>query len=49
MVGLPNLSQASKLKSYLGSVSTSEKLLKEFDVEFADIVVYIMQIKNKTE
>lgn len=49
MVGLPNLLQASKLKSYLGSVSTSEKLLKEFEQEFADIVVYIMQIKNKTE
>jgi len=28
---------------------TSDKLLREFELEFADIVGYIMQIKNKTE
>jgi hypothetical protein len=37
------------LKSYLFSVSTSDDLLSEFEKEFEEFVVYIMQIDTKTE
>mmetsp|Transcript_11845 Transcript_11845/g.18239 ORF Transcript_11845/g.18239 Transcript_11845/m.18239 type:complete len:143 (-) Transcript_11845:2779-3207(-) len=49
MVGIPNLSQAQKLKAYLMSVGSSENLLKEIEKEFEEIVVYILQIEQKTE
>ena len=49
MMGMPNLSQAQKLKSYLNSVNSSEKLISEFENEFEVIVEYILKIKNKTE
>ena len=31
------------------SVSTSDTLINEFEKEFEDVVIYIIQIKNKTE
>lgn len=49
MVALPNLTQAEKLKAYLLSCETSEKLMEDFEKEFEDIVYYIINIKNKTE
>lgn len=49
MVGLPQLTQAEKLKAYLMSVETSEKLIEDFEKEFEDIVLYVIGIKNKTE
>jgi len=33
----------------LTSVSTSDTLINEFEKEFEDVVIYIIQIKNKTE
>ena len=49
MISGPNLSSAQKLKAYLISVSTSDTLINEFEKEFEEIVIYIIQIKNKTE
>jgi len=49
MIGLPNLSNAQKLKAYLSSVSTSDTMIEEFEKEFEEIVNYIIYIKNKTE
>lgn len=49
MVGLPQLTQAEKLKAYLSSVEISDQLMQEFEKEFDEIVVYIIGIKNKTE
>jgi len=49
MAGLPDLTQAEKLKAYLTSVNTSDQLILEYEKEFEEIVVYIIYIKNKTE
>lgn len=49
MVGMPNLTQAEKLKAYLMSINTCDNLIQEFEKEFGEIVVYIINIKTKTE
>ena len=49
MLDVPNLTQAQKLKGYLQSVSTSDTLIEEFEKEFEEIVIYIINIKTKTE
>jgi hypothetical protein len=49
MVGLPQLTQAEKLKAYLLSAEVSDALMQDFEKEFEEIVVYIIGIKNKTE
>lgn len=49
MAGLPDLTQADKLVAYLKSVTTSDALLYEYEKEFQDIVMYIINIKNKSE
>ena len=49
MVGMPNLNQAQKLHGYQISVGPSEDLLFEFEKEFEDIVVYIINVDKKTE
>jgi hypothetical protein len=49
MVGMPNLNQAQKLQGYQLSVGPSEELLFEFEKEFEDIVVYIINVDKKTE
>ena len=49
MVGMPSLNQAQKLHAYQQSVGPSEDLLREFDKEFQDIVVYIINVDKKTE
>lgn len=39
---IPQLSQAQKLKAYMTSVSSSEILQQEFELEFEVLVVYII-------
>ncbi len=48
LVGMPILSQTEKLNGYLFSAGMSDKLLDEFEQEFGDIVIYIINIKSKT-
>ena len=48
MLDVPNLTQAQKLRGYLQSVSTSDTLIEDFEKEFEEIVVYIINIKQRT-
>ena len=38
-----------KLKAYMQSCSTNDKLLEEFEEEFSGLVFYITQIETKTD
>lgn len=46
---VPKLSQAEKLEGYLKSVKPDERLQKEFEVEFEELVIYVTEIDKRTK
>lgn len=45
---IPQLTQAQKLNAYMKSISISEKLQKEFETEFEELVLLIINIGQRS-